>query len=111
MRRRAGPSWPTFLLIATLAGCAGPDDFEQPAPVEQRPEDTAASPAGTASSQPPEALASVQPCTTDCSEEGGYRWAMQQNLTDPEVCGGPLPFMEGCRRYAVEHEDGHDLSR
>jgi hypothetical protein len=46
-------------------------------------------------------------CTQDCSgHEAGYEWAERHDVTDPDDCGGTSrSFIEGCRAYAVEHED------
>ncbi len=44
------------------------------------------------------------PCPRDCSENrGGYAWAAQNNITDPDSCTGHTgAFIEGCRVYAEE---------
>lgn len=46
-------------------------------------------------------------CTEDCSgHEAGYEWAAENDITDPDDCGGKSQsFMEGCEAYAEEHEE------
>lgn len=41
-------------------------------------------------------------CTQDCSgHEAGYAWAEENNITDPDDCGGnSQSFIEGCMAYA-----------
>jgi hypothetical protein len=43
-------------------------------------------------------------CTEDCSgHEAGYGWAEENEITDPDDCGGNSEsFEEGCRAYAEE---------
>jgi hypothetical protein len=43
-------------------------------------------------------------CTEDCSgHEAGYEWAEENEITDPDDCGGNSDsFEEGCRAYAEE---------
>ena len=43
-------------------------------------------------------------CTEDCSgHEAGYEWAEENEITDPDDCGGNSEsFEEGCRAYAEE---------
>lgn len=50
------------------------------------------------------------PCTQDCSgHEAGYEWAEDNEITDPDDCGGNSnSFMEGCEAYAEEMEDEED---
>lgn len=46
-------------------------------------------------------------CTQDCSgHDAGYRWAEDNDLTDPDDCGGKSwSFEEGCRSFAEERQD------
>lgn len=41
-------------------------------------------------------------CTQDCSgHDTGYAWAEQNDLVDPDDCGGnSQSFIEGCQDYA-----------
>jgi hypothetical protein len=41
-------------------------------------------------------------CTEDCSgHEAGYEWAEENEISDPDECGGNSEsFEEGCRAYA-----------
>jgi hypothetical protein len=43
-------------------------------------------------------------CTEDCSgHEAGYAWAEDNDITDPDDCGGNSnSFYEGCVAYAEE---------
>ncbi|WP_235582254.1 hypothetical protein [Rhizobacter sp. Root1221] len=43
-------------------------------------------------------------CTVDCSgHEVGYEWAEENDIDDPDDCGGKSEsFIEGCRSYAEE---------
>lgn len=43
-------------------------------------------------------------CTDDCSgHEAGYQWASDNDITDPDNCGGnSQSFIEGCQAYAEE---------
>jgi hypothetical protein len=59
------------------------------------------------------------PCTDDCSgHEAGYAWAEEQEISDPDDCGGnSLSFIEGCESYAEkaqeqrrEEEEDEELS-
>lgn len=47
-------------------------------------------------------------CTDDCSgHEAGYNWAEAHDIDDPDDCGGnSQSFIEGCRAYAEEQQDG-----
>lgn len=40
-------------------------------------------------------------CTEDCSgHEAGYKWAIDNGVNDPSLCGGnSQSFEEGCRAY------------
>lgn len=44
-------------------------------------------------------------CTYDCSgHEAGYEWAEENDIDDPDDCGGnSQSFIEGCREYAEEN--------
>lgn len=44
-------------------------------------------------------------CTEDCSgHEAGYAWAEENEITDPDNCGGnSQSFIEGCIAYAEEN--------
>lgn len=44
-------------------------------------------------------------CTVDCSgHEAGYNWAADNDITDPNDCGGnSWSFIEGCEAYAEEN--------
>lgn len=44
-------------------------------------------------------------CTNDCSgHEAGYEWAEENDIDDPDDCGGnSQSFIEGCREYAEEN--------
>jgi hypothetical protein len=46
------------------------------------------------------------PCTQDCSgHEAGYEWAEENDITDPDDCGGRSDsFIEGCQAYAEESQ-------
>lgn len=53
-------------------------------------------------------------CTDDCSgHEAGWEWAEQQEIADPDDCGGNSDsFIEGCIAYAeqnAELQDGDGL--
>lgn len=41
-------------------------------------------------------------CTQDCSgHKAGYAWAEQNDIVDPDDCGGDSQsFIEGCQEYA-----------
>lgn len=43
-------------------------------------------------------------CTEDCSgHEAGYEWAAENEIDDPDDCGGrSWSFIEGCQAYAEE---------
>ena len=45
------------------------------------------------------------PCVNDCSgHEAGYRWAEDNDINDPDDCGGNSnSFIEGCESYAEEN--------
>jgi hypothetical protein len=49
-------------------------------------------------------------CTTDCSgHQAGYDWAEENDLDDPDDCGGnSQSFIEGCEEYAEENSDDDD---
>lgn len=53
-------------------------------------------------------------CTQDCSgHDAGYQWAEDNEITDPDDCGGKSwSFEEGCRSFAEERqeEDGGEGS-
>lgn len=44
-------------------------------------------------------------CTDDCSgHEAGYQWAEDNNIIDPDDCGGNSPsFVDGCIAWAEEN--------
>lgn len=44
-------------------------------------------------------------CPEDCSgHEAGYAWAEENEITDPDNCGGnSQSFIEGCIAYAEEN--------
>jgi hypothetical protein len=44
------------------------------------------------------------PCTVDCSgHEAGYEWAEENDIDDPDDCGGnSQSFIEGCQAYGEE---------
>jgi len=46
-------------------------------------------------------------CTDDCSgHKAGYEWAEDNQITDPDDCGGNSnSFIEGCMAYAEEYLD------
>lgn len=46
-------------------------------------------------------------CTEDCSgHEAGYAWAEQNDISDPNDCGGnSQSFIEGCEAWANENGD------
>lgn len=46
-------------------------------------------------------------CTEDCSgHEAGYEWAAEQEIADPDDCGGNSDsFIEGCVAYAEENAE------
>ena len=50
------------------------------------------------------------PCTQDCSgHEAGYEWAEDNDITDPDDCGGNSnSFIEGCEAWAEENGDSED---
>lgn len=45
-------------------------------------------------------------CTIDCSgHEAGYEWAEENDIDDPDDCGGNSDsFIEGCIAYAEERQ-------
>ncbi len=45
-------------------------------------------------------------CTEDCSgHDAGYEWAQNNDITDPDDCGGnSQSFEEGCRAYAEAYQ-------
>ncbi|SEN92092.1 hypothetical protein SAMN05216404_108141 [Nitrosospira multiformis] len=45
-------------------------------------------------------------CTIDCSgHEAGYEWAEENDIHDPDDCGGNSDsFIEGCIAYAEERQ-------
>lgn len=45
-------------------------------------------------------------CTSDCSgHEAGYNWAEENDIDDPDDCGGNSEsFIEGCQSYAEEQQ-------
>ena len=47
------------------------------------------------------------PCTEDCSgHEAGYAWAEQDDITDPDNCGGNSnSFIEGCQAWAEDNTE------
>lgn len=47
------------------------------------------------------------PCTQGCSgHEAGYEWAEDNDITDPDDCGGNSnSFIEGCQAWAEENGD------
>jgi hypothetical protein len=53
---------------------------------------------------------SSRPCTANCSgHEAGYAWAEQNEVTDPNDCGGESEsFFEGCMAYAAEQRGDRD---
>lgn len=44
-------------------------------------------------------------CTEDCSgHEAGYEWAEENDIRDPDDCGGnSQSFVEGCMAWAEEN--------
>ena len=44
-------------------------------------------------------------CNDDCSgHEAGFAWAQENDVTDPEYCGGKSrSFVEGCQAFAQLH--------
>lgn len=46
-------------------------------------------------------------CTDDCSgHEAGYQWADDNDVTDPDDCGGDSQsFIEGCQAHAEAYQD------
>lgn len=46
-------------------------------------------------------------CTQDCSgHDAGYQWAEDNDVTDPNDCGGKSwSFEEGCRSFAEERQE------
>lgn len=63
-------------------------------------------PIDPASQQPFAATFHGYPCTQDCSgHEAGYEWAEENDITDPDDCGGRSDsFIEGCQAYAEESQ-------
>lgn len=49
-------------------------------------------------------------CTDDCGgHNAGYAWAEQNDLTDPDECGGnSASFVEGCRAYGEAYEEARE---
>ncbi len=49
-------------------------------------------------------------CTVDCSgHEAGYEWADDNDINDPDDCGGNnWSFIEGCQAYAEEQEEAEE---
>lgn len=49
-------------------------------------------------------------CTQDCSgHEAGYEWAEENDIEDPDDCGGnSYSFIEGCESYAEEQQSWYD---
>ena len=47
------------------------------------------------------------PCTEGCSgHEAGYKWAEENDITDPDDCkGDSKSFIEGCQAWAEENGD------
>ncbi len=45
-------------------------------------------------------------CIADCSgHEAGYEWAEENNIDDPDDCGGNSDsFIEGCKAYADDQQ-------
>lgn len=45
-------------------------------------------------------------CTDNCSgHEAGYNWAEENEIDDPDKCGGnSSSFIEGCQAYAEEQQ-------
>jgi hypothetical protein len=104
------------LALVALLALAGCSEYEPPEELKPSQVSSAERVAVISTEVPPAVTPDTTvedrlACVGECSEDDGYRWAVQQGVTNPERCGGPLPFLEGCRRYAFEHEDGHDLSR
>lgn len=54
---------------------------------------------------PYESLRGSGECIDDCSgHEAGFQWAEENNVTDPENCGGRSDsFIAGCQAYAEEN--------
>lgn len=46
-------------------------------------------------------------CTDDCSgHEAGYQWADDNDVTDPDDCGGnSQSFIEGCQAHAEAYQE------
>ncbi len=90
--------WPEF-----------PDDTATNSDEQSASLDTpAAAPARVATATPRKVLHPATfggyPCGDDCSQDlAGYRWAVQNGITDPANCDGrTAPFIEGCRVYTEE---------
>lgn len=51
------------------------------------------------------------PCTIDCSgHEAGAEWADENDIDDPDDCGGNSnSFIEGCRTYVEDKLEGAAL--
>lgn len=50
------------------------------------------------------------PCTVGCSgHKAGYDWAEENDITDPDDCGGNSDsFIEGCESYAENYLEEND---
>lgn len=49
-------------------------------------------------------------CTEDCSgHDAGYEWAQNNDMTDPDDCGGnSQSFVEGCRAYGEAYQEARE---
>lgn len=49
-------------------------------------------------------------CTDDCSgHDAGYEWAQENEVNDPDDCGGnSLSFQEGCRARAEAYQEARE---
>ena len=68
--------------------------------------------AGDELTEPPRLTYRGHDCTDDCSgHSAGYRWAERRDITDPDDCrGNSRSFVEGCRSWAEESADDHDVA-
>lgn len=49
-------------------------------------------------------------CTQDCSgHDAGYAWAQDNDVSDPDDCGGDSQsFIEGCRAYGEAYQEARE---
>lgn len=81
------------------------DKKESHSPSSYEPYATQSESAPSQTYSPPSSFGG-NPCSGDCSgHEAGYNWAEENDIKNPDDCGGNSDsFIEGCQTYAEEQQ-------